>query len=147
MKTQSKAIAAIAVIVATMSIARPSLAQTTRIAPESPGALGQWWTPGFSSRVYISRCGEHLCAAIAWLWDPASARKGQLVLKGLSPQNGRQWTGGTAFNPSDGNTYNASIELMADNRLKVSGCVLVFCQEQIWIRVGSIDRLPGHLPR
>ena len=44
------------------------------------------------------------------------------------------WTGGKIYNPGDGKTYASRMALNRDGTLKVSGCVLVICQNQTWTR-------------
>ena len=117
----------------------------TPAAPDSSGQalFGQWWTPGFGSRVEFARCEDSsICGRIVWLWDPRVAPLGQVVLSGFKPTSPGHWGQGQAFNPVDGNTYRATINLMPAHRLKVRGCVLFFCKEQVWIRVNSLDTVP-----
>lgn len=114
--------------------ARPALADDA--------VLGQWWTPGFASRVEIHRCPKGLCGTIVWLWNSRTVQTGQVVLSGFRKEKTRQWTGGSAFNPADGNTYRASLSVLDNSRLLVSGCVLVFCREQVWLRVGTVKVAP-----
>lgn len=118
------------------------LTLTSPVRADDP-AVGQWWTPGFSSRVELATCPKGLCGRIVWLWDTRSANSGQTVLSGFSKEADGHWTGGQAFNPADGNTYRASLKLLDNTRLRVTGCVLVFCQEQLWRRVGSVAVVPA----
>lgn len=104
--------------------------------------LGQWWTPGFSSRVVITRCADGLCGHIAWAWNPQRVPVGTQVLSGFNAVENKRWSNGTAFNPADGNTYRAVLSMVDDARLVVTGCLLVFCREQVWLRVGTVDKLP-----
>lgn len=103
---------------------------------------GQWWTPGFASRVEMVNCHEGLCGKIVWLWDNRSAELNQTVLSGFRQTSSQRWTGGTAFNPADGNTYRATLKLIDDATMLVTGCVLLFCKEQMWLRVESVGVVP-----
>jgi len=105
----------------------------TRLAP----FLGQWWTPGFGSRTQVERCDQTLCAKIVWLWDGRAAGIGQTVLSDLKPDVSGGFSEGKAFNPEDGNTYSASVNLLGPNRMLITGCVLFICREQVWLRVRS----------
>ncbi len=119
--------------------------------PPGPGAVstiqGEWWTPGFRSRVNIRDCAGLVCADIVWLWDPRVAPIGQQVLYDLRADPDQVWRGGRAFNPADGKTYKASARLLDADRLIIEGCVLFLCQEQVWLRVGSLDKIPRAVPR
>ena len=44
------------------------------------------------------------------------------------------WRGGRLYNPEDGRDYKGSLALPAADRLVVDGCMLVFCQNQVWRR-------------
>ncbi len=124
----------LALLASSLFGARPVLADDT--------VLGHWWTPGFASRVEIFRCPRGLCGKLVWLWDSRAVRVGQVVLSGFHKQQADKWTGGSAFNPADGNTYRAALSMLDNSRLLVSGCVLVFCREQIWLRVGTVVIVP-----
>jgi uncharacterized protein (DUF2147 family) len=41
---------------------------------------------------------------------------------------------GTIYNPQNGKSYRSKMALAADGTLKVSGCVAIFCQTQIWVK-------------
>jgi uncharacterized protein (DUF2147 family) len=44
-----------------------------------------------------------------------------------------KWTG-HIYNSDDGETYRGSIALPSPTTLKVEGCVLSFCEAEIWTR-------------
>jgi uncharacterized protein (DUF2147 family) len=47
---------------------------------------------------------------------------------------------GEVYNPEDGQTYAAYLEVMGENELKMKGCTLaVLCAEQIWVRVPQAE--------
>lgn len=118
----------------------------------SPGAIfGRWNTPGNKAVVEIAPCGKQVCGTIISAAplpktgqpprdsrnpDPALRNRqmaGVQILSGLS-QAGDRWKGGTIYNPTNGKTYASELTLAADGQLKVSGCVMIFCQTQIWRR-------------
>ena len=114
--------------------------------------IGRWHTPGDKAVVEIAPCGKQLCGTIinaaplpATGAPPRDSRNpdstvrsrsivGVRLLSGFSP-DGSGWIGGTIYNPTNGKTYRSELALGANGRLKVSGCVAIFCQTQIWRRI------------
>ena len=45
------------------------------------------------------------------------------------------WTDGRLYNPETGQTFSASMRLVSEDRLKVTGCLGPLCRSQIWTRV------------
>ena len=116
------------------------------------GIVGEWWTPGFNARVHIERCGDAVCGRIVWLWDETpkgvadkSPLLGRLVIDRMQPAEAGVWRGGRLYNPEDGRDYKGSLSLPTPDRLVVDGCVLVFCQTQIWRRADP-SRCPPVAP-
>ena len=114
---------------------------------------GMWMTEGGKSRIEILDCDGKLCGRIVWIAEPnnedGSPKRdienddpalrdrpilGLELLTGFSDDGDGEWTGGRIYNPEDGETYRSKLELRGPNALKVSGCVLFFCQGQIWTR-------------
>ncbi len=113
--------------------------------------LGKWYTPGDKAVVEIAPCGKQLCGTIVNAAalpatgapprdsrnpDPALRNRsivGVKLLSGFS-SDGAGWKGGTIYNPTNGKTYRSELALGSDGLLKVSGCVAIFCQTQIWRR-------------
>jgi hypothetical protein len=48
-----------------------------------------------------------------------------------------RWKGGRIYNPEDGRHYEASLTLKSANNLLVEGCVMFFCQSQVWRRADA----------
>ena len=46
-----------------------------------------------------------------------------------------EWEDGDIYNPRNGETYDAELEEVDANTLKVSGCVWFLCETQTWTRV------------
>jgi uncharacterized protein (DUF2147 family) len=119
----------------------------------SPSAIfGRWNTPGDKAVVEIAPCGKQVCGTIISAAplpttgqpprdsrnpDPALRNRpmaGVRILSGFS-QSGDRWKAGTIYNPANGKTYTSELTLAAGGgQLKVSGCVMIFCQTQIWTR-------------
>ncbi len=111
---------------------------------------GRWLTDDGKAVVTIGHCGETLCGNISKVLDtapgvprtdvnnPEARSRGRPIL-GLPVLtgfrlNGRRWTGGHAYDPKTGNSYRSVIELNGDGSLKVTGCVLFFCESKRWLR-------------
>ncbi|MGB0866997.1 MAG: DUF2147 domain-containing protein [Granulosicoccaceae bacterium] len=61
---------------------------------------------------------------------------GKDIIKDMKSAGTKAWKGGTIWAPDDDKTYSSKMELLDDNTLKVSGCVLRFlCRAQEWTRV------------
>ncbi len=123
-------------------------------AAGSADPSGVWLTKAGNSHVEIQPCGKELCGKIVWLEEPNNADGspkldtknknaalrtrpilGLEMLWGFSDDGGGKWTKGRIYNPEDGQTYRSKLEVADPDTLKVSGCVLVFCQAQTWTRV------------
>jgi uncharacterized protein (DUF2147 family) len=101
---------------------------------------GLWSLGEGKARISISECGETLCGRIV---DAAKIQanpdiadkknknpllrlrklKGLLILTGFvgGPS---EWKGGTIYNPDDGGTYRATIRMVDEYTLKVTGCIV-----------------------
>lgn len=130
------------------------LASALLVASElQASVIGEWWTPGFNARVRIEPCGDAVCGRIVWMWDEAPkgiADKepllGSLVIDRMQAAEAGVWRGGRLYNPEDGRDYKGSLQLQSPQRLVVDGCVLFFCQTQIWRRADP-GRCPPDTPR
>ena len=125
------------------------LAQTAVADPR-----GVWMTEGNQSHIEIRSCGDRLCGTIIWLQNPnnpdgtpkldvenpdASLRKRTLLglemLSDFINKGGGKWAEGKIYDARDGATYRSELEVIDASTLKVSGCVFIFCQGQIWQRL------------
>ncbi len=113
---------------------------------------GRWKTQGGRGVVEIAPCGAALCGRIGGTPRPTAdnpamtdlnnkdAAKRSRSLLGLPILTGfkggpAKWTGGTIYNPEDGNSYRSSLELAGADTLKVKGCVGPICRTQTWTRI------------
>ena len=118
---------------------------------------GVWLSGSGKSHVKIIPCeddNEELCGDIVWLRKPLgddgkprrdidnedkSLRDrpvmGLRVLWDLEHEGGGEWEDGEIYNPVDGETYDAEMEEVDANTLKVSGCVWFICKTQTWERI------------
>jgi uncharacterized protein (DUF2147 family) len=118
-----------------------------------PGSAieGQWLTDDGKAVVMIDHCGAALCGRINRVMDrtpgipttdvhnpDARLRNrpitGLVILTGFMNERGK-WVGGRAYDPKTGNSYRSRLELNADYSLRVTGCVLLFCQSKRWKRI------------
>lgn len=107
---------------------------------------GRWLTADGGAVVAIGPCGAALCGRIAKLikgppsGPPVDARNpdpklrarplvGLIILTGLT-LDGDAWKG-QIYDPKTGKTYRA-IVTRDGGKLKVQGCVAVFCQTMTW---------------
>jgi len=102
----------------------------------APPIAGRWLTADGSAVVAIGPCGAVVCGRVIKVLkapaDKADAARqaiGTAVLTGLVP-DGEAWKG-QLYNPKTGKTYNARVT-RDGGKLKVQGCVSVFCQTIIW---------------
>ena len=139
----------IAAAVTAVAIVLPATVPASAADP-----TGTWLIPDRTAKVHIVACGEALCGTVVWLSQPNDARTGKPQTDKLNADpkmRGRPMLGvgivlgmqrrgednkwlGRIYNPDDGNTYWGSIELINFKRLKVEGCISIYCQTEIWTR-------------
>ena len=116
---------------------------------------GIWLNEPQDAHVKLYSCnGDELCGQIVWLKRPLgkdgkprrdvknddeSLRDrpvlGIQMLFDLEDQGGGQWEDGEVYNARDGGTYDAELEVVDANTVKVSGCVWFVCKTETWTRV------------
>jgi len=125
--------------------------------------LGLWYAEGGAAEVEIRPCSDGLCGRVVWLRspigdngcelhddknpDPAARGKpiiGLVVLHGLKQLDaeGRQWAGGTIYDPVSGRTYWCNARLDGDDRLFLRGFwgIQLLGRTTTWTRVGAEKR-------
>lgn len=115
---------------------------------------GDWRTPVDNGVIRIERCGESLCgrsltsnglkthpdALDLQNHDPAlrNRRLKDLLIMKLRAKGGNAWGDGWIYNPRDGGTYHASLNLEGSDTIKLTGCLApLLCKTQSWKRVGG----------
>ena len=136
----------VALAVAALGLAHPA---------HAADITGVWLTDTADAQIRMARCGADMCGTIVWLKQPNDPRTGQPLTDAKNPdpsRRGRPMIGtmiavsfrqsageskyiGRFYNADDGNTYNGSIVQSGPDELKVTGCLLMFCQTQSWTRV------------
>ena len=116
---------------------------------------GIWLNERQDAHVKLYSCnGDELCGEIVWLkrplGDDGKPRRdvknddeslrdrpmlGIQVLWDLEDQGGGEWEDGEVYNARDGDTYDAELEVIDANTVKMSGCVWFVCKTETWTRV------------
>ena len=67
----------------------------------------------------IFSCQQSICGKIVWTKDPRRRQQncGRRIVWGLSPAGPDTWSGGSIYDPTDGNTYRLSATLEPDGTL------------------------------
>jgi uncharacterized protein (DUF2147 family) len=127
--------------------------------------FSDWLTEAGGAKVRIAACAANpaqACGTIVWLKaandvagkpqrdvaNPSPALRtrpmlGLPMLADFHREAPGQWTDGKIYDPNEGRTYRSKMALAANGTLKVSGCVLVFCQSQTWTKVELRGLTPG----
>jgi uncharacterized protein (DUF2147 family) len=148
------------------------LAATTGLAAaapaQGPAELGIWFNHSGKGAVEIRPCAEtgrdanYLCGFIVWLKDPNNKRGQPLtdgynqnprkrtrpicglpVLGQLRPMSDGTWDQGWVYDPEQGKSFDAAIELRSPDRLILTGYkgIKFFSKSFVW------KRAPDDLPR
>lgn len=118
------------------------------------GPEDTWLTEGGKSHVEIRMCGEEFCGRIVWLREPHNedgsvkldknnkdeALRSRTILgidllSGFAAGGEGPWKGGRIYNPENGKTYRSNLRMQDADTMRVSGCVFIFCETQVWTRV------------
>ena len=58
--------------------------------------------------------------------------KGKYIVWDMKREGNKNFSGGKIKDYSDGKVYNSKMEIISENKIGVSGCVLFICQSQEW---------------
>jgi uncharacterized protein (DUF2147 family) len=109
---------------------------------------GEWMVADHTARIKIEPCADGYWGTIAWESQPGVDAKnpdpkrrgkpllGAPILLSMKPGEDNKWEG-KVYNPKDGGYYNASIQLESSNKLRLEGCMLIFCSGETWTRVSE----------
>jgi len=129
----------------------------TSKASES-GIIGRWITHK-GGEIEIAPCGNKICGTIAKLArqdhetpptdtqnpDPALRDRvllGLTLISNFSYEGDDSWENGRIYNVNNGKTYKSKLRLLSKNRLKLSGCVFIFCRSYTWSRALQLEDQP-----
>lgn len=116
----------------------PAQAPAPAATPAAPaGPAGLWYDHTGRGAVEISDCGGKLCGRIVWLkpgTDPQGC--GIQVLANVPPKGANVWEGGWIFDPEADSKYDVELQLVAVDKLKVTGYagMKLFGQTMMWTR-------------
>jgi uncharacterized protein (DUF2147 family) len=112
---------------------------------------GVWLTADQTAKIRVERCPDGYWGSIDWekvpgtdVKNPDPSKRGRPllgtpILIAMKPGEPNKWDG-KVYNPKEGSFYNVSIILEDPNRLKLQGCMLVFCGGETWTRVADQQR-------
>jgi len=125
---------------------------TSAASADSIGEVsGIWRTVRHGALVNIVDCGNSTpCGVLVWAsgavfngntQDTRNRRPslrerpllGVPILWGFQPSSSG-WQNGRVYNPEDGKTFRANLQLLSNNELRVTGCLGPLCRSQIWTR-------------
>ena len=127
----------------------PLLLAASPSAAWAEPVTGRWLTDAKDAVVLVDNCGQKMCGKIERVLDPklptrdinnpdTSQRSrpiiGTMVLRDFVGSGG-SWKGGQAYDPKTGKSYKSKMQLLANGKLKVSGCILFLCEDRYWTRM------------
>lgn len=144
---------AAAALTASAALAEAALSARKARAPVE----GLWLTGQAEARIRISSCGATFCGTIIGLKAPIDARTGKpvtdannpdprnrlrpliglTILDGVEPVPGTDTWKGRIYNAENGKLYDVTLSPEKRDRLRVEGCLLVFCSGETWRRIGQ----------
>jgi uncharacterized protein (DUF2147 family) len=110
------------------------------------GADGVWKTEADDKGAYLEvtiapcesdsskTCGKITNAITKQGADPKYPNLGKLMVKDMKSADGKNYTGGTIWDPVHDKTFNSKMHLRGDD-LDVKGCVSIICSGQDWKRM------------
>src|SRR5690242_3455038 len=109
-------------------LAAPGLAPDD--ADDSP--RGMWQAEGNKGWVRIEPCGAALCG---YMFDPATAARGEAILINMRPRAETEWDG--KLYSRSGSFYDARITMTTANTLRVQACAVgrFLCSNSLWSRL------------
>lgn len=106
--------------------------------------IGIWKTESTENGDYLhikfEECGDNLCGKIHKAFNVKGEEGteyehlGRQMVWDMAPKSDSSWGDGKIWAPDQDKTFVARME-MAKGGLKVSGCFLLFCRDQIWTPV------------
>lgn len=105
---RNRFIAFAAIAVTLMGSALPAIASPVE---------GNWAVSDLVLNIF--NCQAVLCGKVVWTKDARARQRdcGKTIVWGLSPSDAKTWSGGSIYDPTDGNTYRLSATLASDGTL------------------------------
>lgn len=144
-------------ILACSAMAAVTLSGSAHAGAQSQ-AIGLWIDHTGKGGIRIEQCGEKLCGKIVWLRDTLNAEGkpmmdrynpdavkqkrplcGVQVLGELAPVAGNGFDGGWIYDPKEGKSYSAAIEVAGPTQLRVTGYLgfKLMGQTFVWTRASG----------
>jgi uncharacterized protein (DUF2147 family) len=105
-------------------------------------AVGTWLRSSTGWHVEFSMCGDKLCGEVV-AGDGVDKKTGESVigikmLYDLEKISDDKWKG-KMYNPGDGGTYKGIVQVLSDDQVKMSGCMMgIMCRSEKWSRVEDV---------
>ncbi len=102
-------------------------------------AVGTWLRSSTGWHVEFSMCGDKLCGEVV-AGEGVDKKTGESVigikmLYDLEKISDDKWKG-KMYNPGDGGTYKGIVQVLSDDQVKMSGCMMgIMCRSEKWSRV------------
>lgn len=145
-------------IALTTCILASSLLAGAAQAQQVKAPTGLWLTENKRSVVELYQCKEGqplMCGKIAWIIEGGMQRDtknpdkskhgtplcGMTILSGLRMDSPSKWSGGKVYKADEGDTYDASMTVLSDDKVELRGFVGIsmFGKTQTWTRVSAKD--------
>ena len=109
---------------------------------------GVWLTADQSAKIRVEHCPDGYWGSIDWEKQPGTDSKnpdpskrgrpllGTPILMSMKSSAANKWSG-KVYNPKEGSYYDVSIILEDPSRLRLEGCMLIFCGGETWTRVAD----------
>jgi len=133
-------------------------ASTTVMAQDNGDRLvGVWEPSNGKARVKIDKIGSKYFGRIVWLKEPNDPETGEpktdknnpdptlrnaplrgyRILKDFVYEGDNEWSGGTIYDPENGNTYDCVITMTDENTLDIRGYIGIsaFGRTDVWKRL------------
>jgi uncharacterized protein (DUF2147 family) len=128
----------------------PAFCAAETLGPDA--ITGTWVVAEKDAHIEIYRDGDRYSGRICWLRDPEVDKPGEERLpkreRGETPKvgliivrafrfDGKEWTGGTLYDPTDGKSYRGVIRLGSKGELRVRGFmgISLFGRTTVWHRL------------
>ena len=119
---------------------------TASTAALAGGVHGVWKTEADDKGAYLEvtiapcesapskSCGKISNAFTRQGADPEYANLGTLMVKDMKSEDGKNYSGGTIWDPVHDKTFKSKMHLRGDD-LDVKGCISIICSGEDWKRV------------
>ena len=107
--------------------------------------FGKWQTVGDDNGNYghieVKACEDKICGELVKSFDGSgkqykSKNLGKLIIWDMTAKKNGKYAGGKIWSPDRDKVYKSKMQLVGNDELKISGCVLILCRDGgTWTRV------------